>query len=310
MNCTTLLPPPLAAGDTLAVIGPAGQIADRRRFDDGVTILGEMGFTPRFPRELWPGTGYLADSDANRAKELHSAFADPDVKGIIAVRGGYGCLRLLPHLDFEVMQRNPKALIGFSDITALLEQVVYRTRLLCFHGPVVTSLPDCSPDAISRLHACLAGQWQRSIRPRQLEILRGNTTNRVSGMLRGGNLSTLVTLLATPFDTDWRSCVLVLEDIGEPLYRLDRMLTQLALTGKLEHLAGIILGDFTLDPAHNAQARIRHTEYVWNRVLELTRGQDLPIWGNFPTGHCQDNLTLPFGAHCTMDSGRGELRFD
>jgi muramoyltetrapeptide carboxypeptidase len=309
MNHTVQIPSPLTAGDTIAIIGPAGQITDRRRFDDGVTILTEMGFSPRFPRELWPGSGYLADSDANRAKELHNAFADPEVKGIIAVRGGYGCLRLLPHLDFDVIRHNPKILVGFSDITALLDQVVFHAGLLCLHGPVVTSLPDCSPDAISRLHACLTGSWHRSIRPKTLEVLRKNTTNQVSGRIRGGNLSTLITLLSTPFDSDWRTTILVLEDIGEPLYRLDRMLTQLALTGKLRQVAGIILGDFTLDQAQEPLAKRRHTEYVWTRVLELTKGEDIPVWGNFPTGHCQDNITLPFGAFSTMDCARGELRF-
>ena len=302
-----ILPPGLARGDVLGIVAPAGQVADRERFARGVAILSEMGFEPRFPRELWPGPGYLADSDHNRARELHEMFADTEVKAVMAARGGYGCLRLLEHVDHVVLEQHPKPLVGFSDITALLNHANRQASLLCFHGPVVTSLGDCTNEALERFYTCLTGNWRSSIAPKKLEVLRGE--GQVTGTLAGGNLATLVSLLATPFDYDWRDSIVILEDIGEPLYRLDRLLTQLALSGRLGQASGIILGDFTFDSGQDFLDKVRYTEYVWRRVLELTAASGCPVWGNFPAGHCADNLTLPIGARAVMDSSQGRLHF-
>lgn len=307
MTQSIILPPPLQHGDTIAIIAPAGQIVDQQRFERGVAILSEMGFKTRFPRGMWPGTGYLADTDSNRADELHKAFADSDIQGVMAARGGYGCLRLLEKVDFFTIRNNPKMLLGFSDISVLLNQTVQQADTLCLHGPVVTSLCDCTKNALERMYHCLTGNWQRTIAPAKLEILRGG--NQVSGRLIGGNLNTMMTLLATPYDVSWRDCILVLEDVGEPIYRLDRMLTQLSLSGKLTEPAGIILGDFTLDSGQEILEKIRYTEYVWERVLRLTSHEGTPVWGNFPTGHCPENLTLPIGATAVMDCTSGELQF-
>jgi len=307
MDKRSVCPPPLQRGDVIGIVAPAGQLADRQRFERGVAILADMGFEAWFPRELWPGAGYLADSDENRVRELQHAFASPETKAVMAARGGYGCIRLLEHLDFQVVRENPKPLIGFSDISALLNRTVEKTGLVCFHGPVVTSLCDCSREALERLHHCLTGNWHRDIMPKTLEILRGE--GQTEGRLIGGNLSTLLSLLGTPHDVSWRGCIVVLEDIGEPLYRLDRMLTQLALSGKLREPVGIILGDFTLNVEQSLAEKNRYTEYVWKRVLELTAGTAITVWGNFPFGHCVNNLTLPLGATAVMDCAKGALRF-
>lgn len=306
MNVYKITPPQLQRGDTIAIIAPAGQIYDRQRFERGVAILAEMGFEPRFPREMWPGTGYLADSDRNRAREFHEMLADSEVKAVIAARGGYGSLRTLEHLDLKLFRQNPKFFVGFSDITLLLNHVLQQAGILSFHGPVVTSLCDASTEALDRFYSCLTGNWRRSIAPRKLEILRGES--QAEGCLVGGNLSSLMTFLGTPYDFDWQNCIVLLEDVNEPLYRIDRMLTQLALAGKLRQAAGIILGDFTLND-QDLLEKMRYTEYVWNRVLELTNDSSIPVWGNFPSGHCSENLTLPIGARAVMNSGRGELSF-
>jgi len=307
MRVQVITPPPLQRGDVIGVIAPAGQISDHQRFERGVAILAEMGFEPRFPRELWPGTGYLADTDKKRARELHEIVADSDTKGVMAARGGYGCLRTLGYLDFQLLRQNPKTFVGFSDITLLLNQIAQQVNMLSFHGPVVTSLCDSSNESLERLYQCLTGNWRRAITPAKLEILRGE--QQVEGRLVGGNLCSIMTFLGTPYDFDWEDCIVLLEDIGEPLYRIDRMLTQLALAGKFSQAAGIILGDFTLNADQNALDKMRYTEYIWQRILELTAGCATPVWGNFPSGHCSDNLTLPLGAHAVMDSGRGELSF-
>lgn len=307
MRDHVIAPPPLQRGDVIGIIAPAGQISDKQRFEQGIAILADMGFHPRFPREMWPGNGYLADSDRMRARELHEIFADSDIKAVMAARGGYGCLRILGHLDFQLLRQDPKAFVGFSDITLLLNQAAHLGNMLSFHGPVVTSLCDSSNESLDRLYSSLTGNWRRSIAPAKLEVLRGD--QQAEGRLVGGNLCSIVTLLGTPYDFDWQDCIVLLEDIGEPLYRIDRMLTQLALADKLSQAAGIILGDFILNSNQDALEKIQYTEYVWQRILELTAGCAIPVWGNFPSGHCGTNLTLPVGAHAVMDSGRGELRF-
>lgn len=307
MTGNITIPQKLQRGDTIGIIAPAGQIADHNRFEQGIKILNEMGFETRFPRNLWPGTGYLADSDSNRIAEVCDVFMDTEIHGVMAARGGYGCLRLLQHLDINTIRQNPKVFVGFSDISILLNQFVQNANMLCFHGPVVTSLCDCTHDALERFYNCITGNWQRTISPSKLEILRGS--ENVSGKLVGGNLSTLLTLLGTPYDTTWQDCILVLEDIGEPVYRLDRMITQLGLSDKLNQPAGILLGDFTLNQSQDTLDKIRYTEYIWERILDLTAHAKIPVWGNFPTGHYVQNLTLPFGATATMDSKSGELLF-
>ena len=307
MRVQAIAPPPLERGDVIGIVAPAGQISDLQRFQRGIAILAEMGFEPRFPREMWPGTGYLADSDKMRAREFHEIFADSEIKGVMAARGGYGCLRTLGHLNFPLLRQDPKAFVGFSDITLLLNQAAHQVNMISFHGPVVTSLSDSSNESLERLYNCLTGNWQRSVAPAKLEVLRGE--QKTEGRLFGGNLCSIMTFLGTPYDFDWQNCIVLLEDIGEPLYRIDRMLTQLALTGKFSQAAGIILGDFTLSSDQDTLEKMRYTEYVWQRVLELTAGSDIPVWGNFPSGHCQENITLPVGAHAVMDSGRGELSF-
>ncbi len=301
------IPPALNKGDVIGVIAPAGQIVDRTRFEQGIKILSDMGFEPRFPRQLWPGPGYLADTDANRAEEFHKVYSDPEVKGVIAARGGYGCLRVLNKTDMQVVRQNPKMLLGFSDITLLLNRAVNTAGVVAFHGPVLTSLCDCTSSALERLFNVISGNWYRAIAPPKLEILSGAET--VRGKLIGGNLSTLMTTLGTPYDFSWDGCILFLEDIGEPIYRLDRMLTQLALSGKLKQIRGLILGDFTLNSDQDSLEKIRYREYIWKRILNLTSDLEIPVWGNFPAGHCPENLTLPLGALATMDCKQGSLNF-
>jgi muramoyltetrapeptide carboxypeptidase len=295
------IPPPLQTGDTVAIIAPAGGLVDTDRFRHGCSVLSEMGFEIAVPDRYWPGSGYLADTDEARAQEMIRVWRDPRVKALIALRGGFGSLRLLDRLDFGLFARQPKMLLGFSDISILLNLVFQRSGLLCLHGPVVTSLPASDPDSRERLYQCLIGNWHRCLDER-VEIIR--TGEPVSGPLLGGNLSSLVSLLGTPWSLDFSGAVLFLEDVNEPAYRLDRAFTQLARSGQLQRAAGIILGDFSIDREDNSgRQRARH-EFVWSRVCELTAGAGIPIWGNFPVGHGPSNLTLPIGAPVTMDSRR------
>lgn len=300
-------PAPLKPGDIIGIIAPAGQIRDQDGFSTGIRLLAEMGFEPRFPRELWPGTGYLADTDARRAEEFNKMWADPEVSALLALRGGYGCLRMAGMIDLEQVRKKPKMLIGFSDITVLHNYLCRQTRLVSLHGPTLSTLAQSSRDTLERFHQCLTGSWRTTLQMRGVEVLRGDEEAR--GRLIGGNLSTLLSLLGTPFEPEYAGAILFLEDVGEPLYRIDRMLTQLWLAGKVQKVAGIVLGDFSPGREMETNERIRFHETIWNRVLQLTTDTQIPVWGGFPVGHGPENMTLPHGAESVMDSRNRSLYF-
>lgn len=301
------IPQTLQAGDCIGIIAPAGEVRELNDLNTGVAILKAMGFEVKLPTQLWPGKGYLADTDRNRAQEFHRMWADPEVKALMALRGGFGCLRMLPFLDPQEINKENKILIGYSDITVLHAALQHTNSLISFHGPMLCGLSGITEKSRQRLYACLTGRWDKAITETGIEVLRDGEPAR--GTLIGGNLSTLMSLLATPMDMDWSDKILFLEDVGEPLYRLDRMLTQLWHSGKMEHVKGLILGDFSLSSNQDSLEKIRFHEEIWNRVLELTRSCNMPVWGNFPVGHGRDNLTLPHGAEALMDSNRVRLSF-
>ena len=301
----TLLPQSLKPGDLVGVAAPAGYLNDHERYHQGCSIIRDMGFEIYEPEKKWPGHGYLADTDAARIAELHRLWEAPEVKAIFALRGGFGSLRLLDHLHLEVVRSHPKLFVGFSDITVLHNIIIDKTGLICLHGPGLAALTESDQASQERLFHCLRGDWHRSLRE-NIEIVR--TADPVEGTLLGGNLSSLVTLLGTPWFPQLNGAILLLEDINEPLYRLDRLLTQLWLSNAADDINGIILGQFSEDDAEPVE-RLRRSEFVWARVTELTAAKPVPIWGNFPVGHTRRNLTVPLGAPVTMSSDSGTLHF-
>lgn len=218
MKVSHIIPAPLKKGAVIGIAAPASQIADKNRFENGLNILHDMGFEPRFPRQLWPGQGYLADTDENRAEEFHKMLVDPEIDAIMALRGGYGCIRLLDRINYDLLRKHPKLLIGFSDISLLLNQVAESINMVSFHGPVVTSLGDCSNIALERFYQCLKGNWKKSIEYRKIEILKGDTS--AQGKLLGGNLTTLMTLLGTPTIFDGMEPYFLLRMSENPFIKL------------------------------------------------------------------------------------------
>ncbi len=302
-----LYPPPLAKGDTIGIIAPAGQLQDKTRFMQGVAILEHMGFRVKFPANLWPGPEYLADSDDNRGSEFNRLMSDEEIDGLICLRGGYGCLRMLDKIDLALVARTPKILAGFSDITILQNFLFAQTGLISVHGPVVTSLFGATEDCLASFYDRLTTIKPVSIACKQIEVLRSGTS--VAAPLIGGNLASLVTLLGTPFDCSWDDKIVFLEDVNEPPYKIDRMLTQLHLAGKLEKIAGLILGDFSPSTYLDEMEKTGYRSTIWSRVVELCSGRSVPIWANFPSGHCARNLSFPLGAAVEMDSRSACLLF-
>lgn len=302
-----ILPPALQEGDLLGIIAPAGMLNDEDVFHQGVSILSEMGFAVKFPRELWPGAGYLADCDEKRAAEINELFCDSEVKGIVSMRGGYGCLRILDRLNLGAIAANPKFLVGFSDITVLQQYVYSQTGLVSLHGPTLTSLASSTQETLEKFRSSLLGKWNLPIQDKSIVQLQG--TKSVSAPLVGGNLASLTTVLGTNYDADWSGKIVFLEDINEPLYKIDRMLTQLFAAGKFDKIQGVLLGDFTSSENDTNLDDLRYVESVWTRVLEVCPDRNTPVWGAFPSGHCAHNITFPIGAMATMDCSKCSLFF-
>ena len=295
-------PPWLRRGDTIGLFCPAGPVRDVGRLQDGIRRIEDLGFRTKVCGPVDPVDGYLAATDKMRAANLHTLWSDETVQAILAVRGGYGCLRMVELLDWELFQRTPKWLVGFSDVTVLLQGLLERSNLVSIHGQVASSLARSDDASLYTLFALLTGDFDERLKHKGVEVLRGGNGR---GQLIGGNLTTLVHLLATPWDCSWEGKILFLEDTNEPLYRLDRMLTQLAQSGKLRNLGVLILGEF--DQGEDSLVNLRLQEALWTRVMEVA-GPGYPVWGGFPVGHRQQNVALPLGMTAEMDSAGGCLR--
>ncbi|KPJ99919.1 MAG: hypothetical protein AMJ60_03375 [Desulfobacterales bacterium SG8_35] len=289
-------PPAVQKGDTIGLVGPAGPLINKNNFTAGVHILEKKGFRVRYNPRLLNAKGYLAGSDRERADEFNSLWSDPEVKALVAARGGYGCLRLLDLIDMKQIRKTPKILIGFSDLTVLLAAIHKKTGLVTYHGPVVTTLASIDKQSQKAFFNTLAGTQPPRIKPARLKILKGG---KARGVLFGGNLTTLVHMIATSYEIPWSRAILLLEDIDESPYRLDRLLTHLGQAGRLQKIRGLILGTFSDDARkeNGAMQRAAH-----ERTLELLEKYDIPVWANFPAGHSRRNLTLPIGAEVEMDS--------
>ena len=291
-----LIPEKVEPGDTIGIAAPAGPF-DRELFDKGIETLRAMGYGPVMPDQIYDNTGYLAGPDRLRAETLNRLFADPDVKAIVCARGGYGAMRVLPYLDFDIVRNNPKAVVGFSDVTALHAGLYAQCGLVTFHGPSVTTLADADESTMQSLVAALT-------RDRPIEIMPGSgrtlSPGAVSGPLVGGNLAVLNHLLGTEFMPDFAGHILLLEDLNEMPYKVDRMLTQMRLAGVLADVAGVVLGTFE---------NCGDMEAIYRIVAEVFNDLDIPILGGLDIGHGKTNLTVPLGVEALLDADRQVLQF-
>jgi len=289
-----ILPAGLKHGETIGLVAPAGPLRPQDDLEAGIALLAEHGFAVEVSPAVYRQDGYLAGADHLRAREFNAMWANPAVKALLAVRGGYGCLRMVDGLDFELIRQQPKIFTGFSDISVLLTAILKKTGLVTFHGPTLTTLLQSDAASQQAFFDNLAGRPPAVIAPDHLEIL---APGRARGRLLGGNLTNLLHLLATPYELAWQGAILFIEDVGEAPYRLDRLLTHLHKAGRLTGLAGLILGSFSgcgdLAP-------------IKKLILELC-GDSQPIWAEFPGGHGPANRILPLGVEAEMDSATGTL---
>ena len=289
-------PARLKPGARIGIIAPAGPFDDET-FGRGTRILEKMGFEVFIPPQLLDARGYLAASDQHRAQLVNQLFADKSTDAVICARGGYGSIRILPLLDYEIMADNPKVFIGFSDISVLLNVFTDRCGLATFHGPVVTSLADSNAETRKSLMQAVSSDARLEFRaPEGTTVKAGSAT----GAVCGGNLTTICHLVGTPYAPAFVNKILFLEDRGEAPYRVDRMLVHMKLAGCFENLAGIVLGSFE---------NCGSMESVLNIVSEIFAPYAFPILAGLEAGHGQNNLTIPLGVEATLDADRHMLAY-
>ena len=291
-------PPPLAAGARVALVAPAGQLRGTDDVARAEANSRALGWEPRVGPHALERHGYFAGRDADRLADLNAALADDTVDAVWCLRGGYGAMRLLPHLDYAAVARRPKTLLGYSDITALHAAIGGRANLVTLHGPVARNpLTPFSRDSLERAairaeDSCGVAPGARVIRP-----------GRTEGRLAGGNLALLAALAGTPWAPKLDGAILVLEDINEAIYRVDRMLVQLQLAGMLAGVRAIVFGHCTDCAEEEGEGR-RTLDDVLREVADALA---IPCLAGVPLGHIDDQWTFPLGATAEVDAREGRV---
>ncbi len=298
-------PPPLRRGDLIALTAPSSPLGPDRPVEDIARQAEALGFRVRIGDSCRQETvcGYAAAPAAVRAADLNAAFADPAVRAVWCVRGGSTAWQLPPLLDYDAICRDPKAFIGFSDVTTLHMAIGRRCALVTYHGPMASSLlePDVKFTSFTQdslFTALRAWDYLVPGNPpgEPVEVLR---PGQAAGRLVGGNLSLVAASLGTPWQVDARDAVLFLEDVGEEVYALDRMLSQLRCAGVFAAVSGIVLGTFT-GCVNGYRADYGPRELMADFFRDCAK----PVLYGVKAGHCTPMLTLPLGAMCRIDGGR------
>jgi len=304
-------PKRLRPGMTVGLVTPASNVPEDQDLHAAMDLVRSLGFLVKPSLNLFSRTQYLAGTDKERADDLNAMFADPDIDAIFCVRGGYGSGRLLRYLDYDMIAANPKVIMGYSDITALLNAIYLRTGLVTFHGPIAGG--NFSDYTYSQYKKVLIepASSTRIGEPPEFETSPGvverdnRLTSIVSGVaeghLIGGNLSLMVTLLGTPFEPNFAGAILFLEDVSEPPYSVDRMLTHLWMAGKLEQVAGIVLGKFS-DDGYDSNT-FSMEEVLRGRFEPL----GIPALRGAMIGHTEDKAVVPLGIRARLDVDAGSL---
>jgi muramoyltetrapeptide carboxypeptidase len=307
-----LKPPKLNKGDTLGLIAP-GSFINEDELNESIENLENLDFKVKYFDSILDRDGYLAGTDKRRADEINKMFADTKVNGIVCARGGYGCNRILDSIDYEMIKQNPKVLVGYSDITALLYAIYSKTGLVCFHGPVgISTFSDFS---VRYFEDTLVNPQSGLVLNSFSEDEDGNKKSRyiirsgiAEGELIGGNLSVLTSIIGSDYDLDYTGKIVFLEEVGEEPYRIDRMLTQLLLAGHLKKSAGIALGVFKNCEVKKRNASFNTSfslaEVLYDRLFNL----GIPVIYGLSFGHIENKFTLPVGIKARLDVTNETLR--
>ncbi len=282
-------PEPLRKGDTIGLVSPSSPLTPGA-IDAGVFYLKEIGFKVKYGNHIYDNNRFLAGEDKDRAKDVMDFFKDPEIKAIIATRGGQGSQRLLPLLDYEIIAENPKILVGFSDTTALQLGLLRKTGLISYTGFTLTTKSNLLIK--ETLMSCFLNE--------PYCITEGEVVNPgvVEGAIVGGNLSLVTSLIGTPYQPDFKGAILLLEDVAVEPFNIDRMLSHLELAGIFEQVSGIIFGQF-----ENCISHLDIESGTIDEVIsEWSTRYKVSCIKNFPYGHGAKNCVLPLGKKITLDA--------
>ena len=300
-----IAPPRLRPGDRIGIVAPSGPVL-RRYVVAGLRVLEAEGFRPCLGRHLYDRRGHLAGTDAARAEDLNRMLRDPEIRCVLMARGGYGAMRIAEEVDWGAMRRDPKIFAGYSDATFLHLGFQARSGVRTLHGPNLHGLGFGRRGEITRWLS-----WLTDPRPapgiRELAVPRriGSPRTTASGRVLGGNLALVHHAACTPFLPSLRGAILFVEEVNEPPYKIDAMLTHLLLAGVMRGVRGVALGDFI-----HCVPKPRHRELRLSQVLrDHLGGLGVPAQGGMRAGHGRRNLPLPLGARATLDPRRGRLVF-
>jgi len=279
----------LQQNQSVGVIAPASPF-NQSEISEGLKLLESFPLKIKQGEHIFDHLNYLAGSDNDRVSDLHQVFSDPEIKAIFCARGGYGSARLLNNIDFDLIRRNPKIIVGFSDLTALLLAIYNKSGLITIHGPTLSDLPK------NKNWPNLYKLITTSHRP-HIFSTQGKEINKgiARGILLGGNLSTICSLLDTPFLPSFEGVILFLEEKGESPYKLDRMLTQLLLSGRLDRLSALIIGQI---------GDCGEMEIINSMLKERLGRLTIPVLAGLPVGHGDENIALPLGLPAVLDTAR------
>ncbi|QAS51500.1 S66 peptidase family protein [Halobacillus litoralis] len=295
-------PGSLQKGDRVAVIAPAGP-PDEEQLLEGISVLENMGLEVVIGRHVYEMNEDLAVVDQKRLEDLHQAFSDPAIRGIFCANGGFGTARIAPGIDYERIKRNPKIFWGYSDITYLLNAIQNFTDLVTFHGPMVSSDMNDeqrTAETESTFHPLFTGESQTydSNGSPLVTLAHG----RGEGRLAGGNLTLLTNGLGTPYQVYTNGAILLIEEVAEPAFRINLMLTHLKQAGVFDEVEGVVIGNFQVEPDEYAKIK---------RVLkDFFACAPFPVVENFPIGHCQPNYGVPLGVNAKLTTSPPRLVID
>jgi muramoyltetrapeptide carboxypeptidase len=303
----TLKPARLRKGDLIGVVSPASAPSAREKIDKGVRYLEGLGYRVTVGQHVMSQYGYLAGTDQERVSDFNDMLRNPSVRAIFALRGGYGTPRLLHQIDYKAVQRNPKIVVGYSDITSLQLALLKKTGLVTFSGPMVAVEMWDKIDPYTEEHfwrVITSSARIGALRNPDDEALVVHHRGKASGKLIGGNFSLLASLMGTPYLPDLRKAILVLEDVDEAPHRVDRMFAQLRHAGVLKNIAGLVLGKFTdCVPADPSKPHLTMEQVLQEAVDSV----DCPVLTNLLYGHIPRKHTLPLGVRSTLDARTGSL---
>lgn len=290
----------LRPGDVIGIATPAGPISEQQA-NTAIDKVRKAGFVPFVPDGLCDKHGYLAGSDESRANQINSLFANKNVKAIICARGGFGCTRILDLLDYELIKQNPKIIGGYSDVTALAIAIQKKTNLITFHSSMLVP-EDTEYTRTSMWNIFEKGQknYKITCEPGDGAVIKAG---KCRGTLIGGNLTLVESLIGTQYDFSLNNKILFLEEINEPPYKVDRMLTHLRNSKTFKGLKGIILGKF-----QGCEAQGNNSLSLDDVINDFTKNLDIPIVKDFSFGHVKSRCTLPIGAKASLRTDKMEIR--